>query len=184
MDSVSRWGIVSRLLHWGIAALILFQLGLGLVMTRLVDDVGRQFALTQTHKSIGFAVFVLVLVRIGWRSINARPAPPLMPRWQARAAEVSHLALYCLMVALPVSGWLLASASPVQDLLQMQNEVFGMFALPDPFVPGSEALAGVVGRVHTALAVLLVAVLLLHGGAALKHQFVDHDGLLARMIRG
>lgn len=184
MDTTTRWGIVSRLLHWGIAALILAQLALGLVMTEFVPDVTRQFALTQTHKSLGFVVFVLVLVRIGWRAVNPRPAEPAMPEWQARAAVASHRALYALMLALPLSGWLLASASPVQDLLQMQNMVFGLFALPDPFVPGSARVEAVAAWCHAALAILMAALLLLHVAAALKHQIVDRDGLLTRMIRG
>jgi cytochrome b561 len=85
---------------------------------------------------------------------------------------------------MPLSGWLLASASPVQDLLQMQNLVFGHLPLPDPFVPGSDALEAVFHRVHTTAAIGLSLVLALHAAAALKHQFVDRDGLLARMIRG
>ena len=86
------------------------------------------------------------------------------------------------MLLMPLSGWLLASASPVQDLLQMQNLVFGAFALPDPFVPGTDRLEAVFHRVHTTAAVGLAVVLALHAAAALRHQFVDRDHLLARMI--
>ena len=103
-----------------------------------------------------------------------------MPRWQRRAVAASHAALYALMLLLPVTGWLLASASPVQDLLQMQNLVFGRVALPDPFVPGSDALDRTFRTLHAGAAIALAALLALHAAAALRHQFVDRDGLPAR----
>ncbi len=185
-DSAAAWGWVSRLLHWAMAGLILFQLGFGLYMTRVPDLLAR-FTLTQTHKSWGFVIFVLALLRVGWRLMNrARPPlPAAMPRWQVRAAGLSHALLYVLMFVMPISGWVLASASPVQDLLQMQNLVFGRFALPDPFGPRRRR-----GRERPptpftpAPRSRLAALLALHAGAALKHQFVDRDRVLARMIRG
>ncbi len=182
-DGPGGWGWVTRLLHWTMAAVILFQLGFGLYMTRFVPDLLARFSLTQTHKSWGTVVFVLACLRIAWRlAARARPPLPPMPVWQARAAAVSHGLLYVFMIAMPVSGWLLASASPVQDLLQMQNLVFGTWALPDPFVPGSDALEARLHLVHTTAAIGLALVLALHAGAALVHQFVDRDGLLARML--
>lgn len=184
MDRVAGWGLVTRLLHWGMAALILVQLALGLGMMTLVADVTLQFRLVQLHKSLGFVVFVLALVRICWRLVNVQPAGPPMPAWQARAAKAAHLSLYGLMLALPISGWLLASASPLEDLLQMRTMVFGLFPLPDPIVPGSEAIEQVAGRVHAGLAIALGFVLVLHVAAAAKHQLVDRDGLITRMVRG
>ncbi|MGF1552758.1 MAG: cytochrome b [Paracoccaceae bacterium] len=178
------WGLVHRALHWGIAGLIAFQLGLGLWMANAVDDLYARFDYTQVHKSFGFVVFALALARIGWRLANPVPRPPAMPRWQARASATSHLALYALTTLLPVSGWLMASASPLQDLYGIENRVFGLFALPDPFVPGSDALDRVLKAVHFWSAMGLVAILGVHIAAALKHQFVDRDGLLKRMIAG
>jgi cytochrome b561 len=184
-DSAAGWGPVTRALHWTMAALILFQLGYGLYMIR-VGDLLQRFVLTQTHKSWGTVVFLLALARVLWRLANpARPAPPPgMPRWQRRAAGASHGLLYVLMLLMPVSGWLMASASPTQDLLQMQNLVFGRYALPDPFVPGSEPLEAALARVHLAGAISLALLLALHVVAALKHQFVDRDAVLRRMLLG
>jgi len=184
-DSTGGWGAVTRLLHWGMAALILFQLGLGLWMTRLPDLIAR-FAWTQTHKSWGTLIFLLALLRLGWRLANpARPPlPPAMPDWQRRAARLSHRALYALMLLLPLTGWLMASAAPTQDLLQMQNLVFGRWPLPDPFVPGVARIEAVARAIHTGAAAGLTLLLAIHAGAALQHQFVDRDGLLARMILG
>ncbi len=185
-DSATGWGWVTRSIHWTMAALILFQLGFGLYMVQFVPDLLVRFTLTQTHKSWGFVVFVLAVIRVGWRLANrSRPAlPAAMPRWQVQAAEASHGLLYVFMFLMPLSGWILASASPTQDLLQIQNMVFGSFALPDPFVPGIASVESGARAVHQAAALGLTAVLLLHAGAALKHQFIDHDGVLAKMVRG
>jgi cytochrome b561 len=128
-------------------------------------------------------IFALALARVAWRlGQRARPpAPPGAPAWQARAAAASHRLLYALMVALPLSGWAMAAASPTQDLLHMQNMVFGWFAMPDPWTPGVAAVESAAGAVHLCCAVLLALALALHAGAALRHHFVDHDDVLARM---
>jgi cytochrome b561 len=184
-DGPEGWGLVTRLLHWTMAGLILFQLVFGLYMSEAVPDLLRRFMLTQTHKSWGFVVFVLAVVRVAWRLASpGRPALPPMPGWQRRAAAASHLMLYVLMFVLPVSGWVMVSAAPTQDLLQMQNFVFGSFALPDPWVPGVERIEDAARVVHVAAALGLAALLVVHAGAAIKHQFVDRDGVLARMVRG
>lgn len=178
------WGLVHRALHWAIAGVILFQLGLGFYMTNVVTDVYAQFAYTQTHKSWGFVVFALALVRVGWRWANPVPKAPAMPRWQHHASEGAHYALYALMILLPVSGWLMASASPLQDQYGIKNMVFGLFELPDPFVPGSSGLDRTLKAVHYYAALGIVAIVGVHTAAALKHQFVDRDGLLRRMLLG
>jgi cytochrome b561 len=185
-DSAAGWGWISRLLHWSMAALILFQLGLGLWMTRFVPDLLQRFSLTQLHKSWGFVILVLALLRLAWRGLS-RTRPPLpagMPRWQVEAAGASHRLLYAFMLLMPLSGWILASASPTQDLLGMQNLVFGRLPLPDPFVPGIAWLERAAGSLHASAAICLAALVALHAGAALRHQFVDRDGLLGRMISG
>ena len=108
-----------------------------------------------------------------------------MPAWQRRAARLSHAALYGLMLLLPLSGWLMASASPTQDLLRMQNLVFGRLAAPRPLRPRRRPRSRPPRTPSTPAppprSPLLVA---LHAAAALRHQFVDRDGLLARMIHG
>src|SRR5262245_5081869 len=108
-DSAAGWGWVTRLLHWSMAALILFQPGFGLYMTR-IQDLLERFLLTQTHKSWGFVLFLLALARVLWRLANRSrpPLPATMPVWQVHAAEVSHAALYMLMLLMPISGWIMA----------------------------------------------------------------------------
>lgn len=183
-DSES-WGWPARLLHWVMAGLILFMLGLGWYMTGFVTDIYEQFDLFQTHKSWGFVVFALALVRIAWRLSGRSPDwPAHMPAWERLAARGAHLALYALMLLLPVSGWLMASASELQDLYGIRNMVFGLFELPDPFVPGDKALEDLFREVHHMAAFAMAVLVAGHVAAALKHHFVNRDSVLRKMIRG
>lgn len=190
MNSAEGWGLLSRLFHWSMALVVLFAFGLGFYMVNVVgDDLIQRFELTQTHKSWGFVVFALVLLRMGWRLVNPTPAMPQgMTRIERAAASGAHVVLYGLMIAIPVTGWLMASASPLNDPdaypVQVKNMVFGLFELPDPIAPGDKALAETLASVHEILGWVLVALVLIHVGAALKHQFVARDGTLRRMITG
>jgi len=182
-NTATGWGWPARLLHWAMAGLILFQLGLGFRMVRLVEDVYLRFGLYQTHKSWGFVIFTLALVRIGWRLGNRSPELPGHMSAGAQAlARGAHLALYVLMVVLPVSGWLMASASTLQEEYGLETLVFTWFALPDPFLPGDKALEAVFKSVHAWAAFGLAVLLLGHVAAALKHHFSHRDGVLRRMI--
>jgi cytochrome b561 len=186
LSTERSWGWVARVLHWTMAVVIFWQLGLGTYMANAVEDLARQFALTQAHKSWGVVAFALLLARLAWRAIDRhRPEPPAgAPAWERRAARASHALLYVLMAVMPVSGWVYASASPLQDLLGIDNEVFGRVALPDPWVPGSEPLAAAAHAVHVGAAVLLAGLLALHVAAALRHEVLAGDGVLARMSWG
>lgn len=182
---VEEWDPVMRLLHWGMAALVLFQLGYGVWMKRLVEDPYERFLLYQTHKSWGFVIFVLALVRLGWRLARGAPPPPAGARpLEVAAARAVHALLYTLMIAQPVVGWLMASASPLQDKWGLPTMVFGLFALPDPFRPGSAALEGALKLLHSGCAGLLAVLVAGHAGAALWHHFVRGDRVLLRMIVG
>ncbi|MEM6439738.1 MAG: cytochrome b [Pseudomonadota bacterium] len=181
----AAWGLPARLLHWSMAVIMIGTLGLGAYTANIVTDVYEQFALVQIHKSWGFVVFALAIARVAWRLVNPTPKDPEgTPAWQAKASHRAHQALYVLMFALPITGWLMSSASTLQDLYGIKNMVFGLFAMPDPFVPGSDALEAVFSWAHTLCAVALTAILLVHAGAALKHHFIDRDGVLTRMVRG
>ncbi|QIE55400.1 cytochrome b [Pikeienuella piscinae] len=184
-NTATAWGWPARLLHWAIAALIFFMLGLGFYMAELVSDIYEQFALVQLHKSWGFTVFVLVLIRIVWRLMNRTPdAPPHAGAAERTFARLGHYALYALMLALPLSGWLMASASELQEMYGIRNMVFGLFELPDPFQPGDKTLEEWLRAVHFWCALALTIMLIGHAGAALKHHFIDRDNVLTRMISG
>ena len=193
MNTRDAWGWPARLLHWAITAIVLFQLGVGYYMVNLIemtaDGITERNILTQTHKSWGFVVFALALVRLLWRALNRRPeAPRHMSGAERAVAEGAHLALYVLMIALPVTGWLMASASPLNDaggyMPQIRNMVFGLFELPDPFPTGDKALTETLAAVHAWAAYGLAALVGLHALAALKHHLVDRDGVLTRMVLG
>ena len=184
-NTATSWGWPARLLHWVMAGLILFQLGLGFRMVRLVDDLYLRFGLYQTHKSWGFVIFTLALARIAWRATHMPPELPgaMGPRGGA-LARAAHLALSPLIVLPPRSGWLMASASPLQDTWGLKNMVFLWFELPDPFQPGSKGLEDIFKSIHAWAAFALAVILAGHAAAALRHQFVRRDGLLRRMILG
>ena len=184
-NTATSWGWPARLLHWVMAGLILFQLGLGFRMVRLVSDVAEKFGLYQTHKSWGFVIFTLALARILWRATHKPPELPAgMSPLEVALARGAHLALYILIILQPVTGWLLASASPLQETFGLKNMVFGWFELPDPFQPGSKALNDRLASIHAWTAFAMAVILAGHVAAALRHQFVRRDGLLRRMILG
>lgn len=176
------WGWVARLLHWATAGLVAVQFGLALRIAT-TDDLVQRFETAQTHKSWGAAVLLVVVLRLSWRLIDrARPAmPPGMPAWQVRAARASHALLYLGLVTVPVAGWVYASASPLQTLMQVDNEVFGIFVLPDPWPTGSEPLADAAHTIHVTAALALLGLVAIHAGAALAHHIVRRDDVLARM---
>jgi len=183
-DRPKGWNRPARLLHWTSAILILAMVAFGIYIDEYVSDVYEQLELIQLHKSWGFVAFVLGVLRVAWRLATPTPAlPPEMPTWQRAASHTTHVLLYVLILLLPLSGWLLASASDAQELFGVRNEVFGLFALPDPFQPGSDALSRFFGFVHNFSANLLLAIVAVHALAALKHHFVDRDNVLIRMIR-
>ncbi|MEL6479637.1 MAG: cytochrome b [Pseudomonadota bacterium] len=184
-NTIAGWGWPARLLHWASAGVILFMLGLGVYMTNFVDDVYAQFGLFQTHKSWGFVAFTLGVLRIGWRLANPSPAlPDGMSALERIGAKAGHLALYVLVIAMPLTGWLTATASPLQDSYGIKNMVFGLFEMPDPIVPGTQALEDLFSTMHLACGIALTALILGHAAVALRHQFVKRDGLLRRMVLG
>lgn len=177
------WGRVARMLHWTLAALILFQLGVGVRMTWFTPDLARQFDLIQLHKGWGTVIFALVLVRLAWRLAVGAPAVE-GPLWRRRLAGATQALLYALMLWMPLSGWVDVSASPLQDLLQMRNMVFGLFPLPDPWTPGDERLSGIAAAAHLGGAAAMAGLIALHAAGALHGEFRERDRTLRRMILG
>jgi cytochrome b561 len=166
---------MSQLLHWLVALLILAQIPLGLAA------VGWHLSPTKLslfvwHKSVGMLVLVLVLWRLVWRAANATPAlPEGMPRWERLAARASHVLLYVLMLALPLTGWVINSAANVPVRL------FWLIPLPDITGPG-RGLQEAATAAHVALFIALAALVALHVGAALRHHYLKQDDVLQRML--
>lgn len=162
-------------LHWAMAALIVSAFALGWVMTELAIS-PLKVKMFNWHKWLGMTVLGLAALRSIWRLTH--PAPPLspMPAWQHVSAHALHGVLYFLMFALPLSGWAYSNATgyPIVYL--------GLWRLPD-LVAKDKALAGQLVQVHEILGWLLVAVLVVHILAALKHHLFDKDDTLRRMAR-
>ncbi len=189
-----RYAAIAIVLHWAIAFAIALMIPLGWWMSDLAEDgvvSDGLFRAFQLHKSIGLTVLALSLVQIGWRIANPPPAfPEHMPAWERLAARTTHLALYGLMLALPLTGWIYVSAGwSVNDdaPLLVQTHWFGLFTVPHLFgLPEAdaglrEAAAKTAMSSHSLLAWGAVALATLHALAALKHHFVDRDNILSLM---
>jgi len=162
-------------LHWAIALLVLCAFPLGIYMADLPFSPGR-LKLYSYHKWIGVTVFLLAIGRVLWRLKH--PAPPLpagLPAWQRIASAATHHLLYVLIIAVPLSGWLMSSAKGFQTVY------LGMIPLPDLLTKNKE-LGDLLQTVHKVLTFTLGVLVVTHVTAALKHYFVDRDGVLARMI--
>ncbi len=172
-----RYTVTAVGLHWLIALLIAGGFGLGWFMTDLPLSPAK-LKYYAWHKWIGVTVFLLAVLRVAWRLGHAAPALPAgMPHWQQSASGWSHALLYLLIVVLPLSGWLYSSASgyPVVYL--------GWVQLPD-LVGKDKELAGLLHEAHELLAWAMLSLVAVHVAAALKHQFLDRDGLMGRMWFG
>lgn len=173
-NTTRRWGSVAQLLHWLIVALIIVQV----TLATLADDAPplRRLALLARHKSFGLTILALAIVRLAWRWINPTPElPTTLKPWQRVLARSTHVMLYVLLFAMPLSGWTMSSARgfPVSW--------FGLFQLPD-LVPKNKPLYEALLTTHGVLACVLGAVVALHVIGALTHHFIKHDDVLRRML--
>jgi cytochrome b561 len=174
-NDADSWGAPAKFFHWVMAALILAQIALGLMAA------GWRVSPTKLdlffwHKSNGMLILALVALRILWRLANPTPELPAgMAAWERAAAHLSHFLLYALMIALPVTGWIVSSASNVPF------RIFRLIPLPAIVAP-DKATADLFSTVHGWLVTLLVLVLIAHIGAALRHHYVKRDTVLARML--
>ena len=161
-------------LHWLLAMALAVSFSVGLYMADLPFSPQR-LKLYNWHKWAGVTILALSIARLLWRLTHRPPAELPMPAWQARASHFTHSALYLLFFAVPLVGWAYSSAAGFPVVW------FGVLPLPD-FVPVDKSLADAIKPWHGALAWALAALAVLHVAGALKHQFIDRDGLLARML--
>ncbi|MEP6482817.1 MAG: cytochrome b [Rudaea sp.] len=173
-----HWGGLAKFFHWTIVLLILMQGTVGLVMVDLPKRPNIIPVFT-FHKSVGLTILALAVLRLAWKLFDRRPNPPAsMPRPHVVFAHLGHVLLYVLLFLVPLSGWWFDSVSALRPLYW-----FGLFEVPhlggpDPSLPDLKEVAA--GR-HEFLFWTLVVVAAGHAVAALYHQFVMKDGVLARM---
>ena len=170
-----RWGGVSITLHWLTALMIAGLVVVGLLMQELGNS-PTKIQIYGLHKSIGLTVLALTVLRLLWRLFAGVPEPVAgTPRWQRWASGATHGALYVVLLAMPLSGWLYNSASG------FPLKWFGLFKLPKLSGYDAEVKAFAL-QAHETLFLVLVAIVGVHALAALKHHYFDRDRTLARML--
>ncbi len=172
---------VAIFLHWTIALLIIVLLVFGTLMTN--PETPNRFVLYQWHKTGGIMVLLLSVLRLFWRLTHKAPAlPSAMKDWEILAAKCSHIGFYVLMIGMPLLGWAMVSASP----LGFPTKLFGTINWPHmPFLANlevKEPVAKKLTQAHHLGGKLMIGLIGLHIGAALKHHFVNKDNVLARMV--
>jgi cytochrome b561 len=173
-----RYDRVAMALHWLIGLALLGQVGFGFLLDTIAPrGTPARAPVINLHKSIGIALGLLIVARLAWRFAHRPPAwPAAMGAWQRRAAEHGHRALYACMVVMPLSGYLASNFN------RRGIDLFGL-ALPPwgpPMPPVYSALIGL----HDVTAYLFCALVAGHVAVALKHAWVDRDGLFARIWPG
>ena len=177
INTRERYGAVAVVLHWVMAMVLLVLIAIGLYMVQLPDAgfTKLKINLIIYHKELGILALLLMMLRWMWRVVNGLPRLVEGPAWQMIAARFVHLCFYALMLALPVTGWLMSSAGgfPVP--------FFGLFYLPD-FIRENDAILQLFITVHHWLAYALIACIAVHVGAALWHHVMRRDATLRKML--
>ena len=186
-----EWGSVTRALHWIMAVMILVQVPLGFRMVDAYDawlagkgDTALVMSLSRAHNTNGFLILILVTLRLAWRLRNPTPdLPRALERWQRVTARVTHAFLYGLLIVFPLTGWAALSAYDGKFPIYF----FGwdnVFRIVPQAKPSSPFTSDLFGEIHETCWKVGAFVLALHVVAALWHEYVKHDGVLTRMLRG
>jgi cytochrome b561 len=171
----TRYSKVAMVLHWLIALAVIANW----IIPQTLEDLPHEEFMDAMwpHKALGLVIFVLVLLRLGWRM--AHKAPPLastLKSWERVLARVVHTLFYVLLLGMPVAGYI-ANSYDGSDV-----NMFGLFTVPRLPVPTDDEFAHQIFGLHGAFGAVLVVLVLLHVLAVLKHQFIDRDGNLYRML--
>lgn len=180
-----RWPALAKAFHWVTALVVVAMLALGFAMTYRGNALGIWDDLTNnlfsTHKLLGFLLLWFIVLRLARRFIGRVPRPePSLPGWQQGVATVNHVAMYALLIAMPLLGWTAASLFPALEL-------FGTFSLPALTAPDTspdKAMYETVAGWHGIGALILLALVALHVSASLYHLVVRRDGVFQRMWPG
>jgi cytochrome b561 len=182
---LTRYNGVAMSLHWAIAALLIANIGLAWYFNTLPR--AAQIAPIQLHKSFGITILVLSLARLAWRLVSPPPAlPASVVGWERWAAGTVYVLFYVVMIGMPLSGWAMVSASSLIHAFPIK--LYGLIPWPavGPLtsLPKAQmhAAHAAFWTTHQLLAKLAYALIVLHVGAALRHQFIRRDEVAARMI--
>ena len=177
----TRYSALAMFLHWLLAIGLVGMFAVGLYMADLPFSPQR-LKLYNWHKWAGVTILALSVLRLVWRLTHRPPTLSqsiklAMPRWQLLAFHATHIGMYALFFIVPLVGWAYSSAAGFPIV------VFGVLPLPD-FVPVSKELAALIKPWHEITALALAGLVLLHVAAAVKHQFINKDRLINRMLPG
>lgn len=174
-NTETQYGAVAKTAHWLMAFMLLGSFSVGFYMADLPSSPTR-VQLFNYHKWAGVLALIIVTLRWMWRqAVAPPPLPPTMPRWETEAARITHRMLYLLLFIAPLAGWLSSSAKGFQTVL------FGKIPIPD-LLAKNPPLGSALNEVHVTAVWMLLGLIGLHIAAALKHHFIDHDGVLRRML--
>ena len=184
-NTTRSYGIISILLHWIMAILVIALFILGQYMTELdYYDSWYQIA-PWWHKSLGFSVFILLLIRLIWRlffwiDVATIPEPLIShyigEKWAITIIKIVHTLFYVLLLIICISGYFISTAKGVAI------DIFGYFDLPSMMLL-NEDQAGLAASIHETTTLMLIILAGVHGFAALKHHFIDRDMTLIRMLK-
>lgn len=175
-NTTTSWGWISIVLHWLSALVIvgLFALGLWMVDLTYYDDWYR--TAPDIHRSVGILLMLATVMRLVWIQLNPRPAVLQTHKtWERRAAHITHIAMYGLLFAIMISGYLISTADG------RSIHVFDWFEIPAS-LHGLKNQEDIAGEIHFILAVTLIILAVIHAAGALKHHFIDRDNTLKRII--
>ena len=175
----SNYSTVAIALHWLIGFAIIGNLAGGLLHESAPK--AMQASIMGIHKATGITILLLSFARLAWR-LTHKPPPyePTLKRWEVVTATAVHHSFYIFMIAIPLTGWLMTSAGGRKYPLSW----YGLFDIPFLPVAQDKALSSAMAATHVYGSYLLIALLFLHIGAAVKHLVVDGDGTVARMVPG
>ena len=169
-----RYSLGAIVLHWLIAAALVFQI---VFAESLEGPSGPDvFARFQLHKSVGITILVLSVIRLAWRFIAPRPAPLPGPGWATMLSKAVHGGFYIFMIAAPITGWIMVSASKIK----IETLVFGV--VPWPNLPVAQWMGEPAGFLHHYMPNVAIALFVMHVAGALRHQYILGHPILARML--
>jgi cytochrome b561 len=173
-NSKMNYGLIQKTFHWGMALLFFGMFPLGFIMGSLAKS-DFKFTLYGLHKSTGLLLFTLVALRLLWRSLSVQPElPAFTPLWQRCAASLNIFILYCVMILMPVSGFLLST------LGGHEVSFYALFTIAP--LAQNKAASGFFAEVHEWTAYVMIAAFTLHLLGALYHHYVLKDNVLKRMV--
>lgn len=182
-NSPARFTGTAIALHWIMAVLFIFMIGLGLYMADLPNTDPNRFALFQLHKSIGITILALVIIRMLWRALHTVPALPAhMSGFERFMSHVTAYGLYAALILMPLTGWAIVETSKYN----LPTVIFNFLTLPRlTFIsesPSKEIIHEASENIHSLIAWIAIGLISLHFLGAMKHQFINRDDVLKRML--